>query len=125
MYKMKSKTKISTQLERKSNSNLIETILAGKKNDAWNSIAGILSSPRRNKICINLEEINKNSKAGETIVVPGKVLSQGEIDKKIKLVALSFSEKAKEKLLSAKCEMSDIAKEIKLNPSAKGIKILK
>jgi len=122
---MKSKTKISTQLERKSNSNLIETILAGKKNDAWNSIAGILSSPRRNKICINLEEINKNSKAGETIVVPGKVLSQGEIDKKIKLVALSFSEKAKEKLLSAKCEMSDIAKEIKLNPSAKGIKILK
>jgi large subunit ribosomal protein L18e len=122
---MKSKTKISNQLERKSNSILIETVLAGKKNDAWNPVAGILSGPRRNKICINLERINKDSKAGETIVVPGKVLSQGEIDKKIKIVALNFSEKAKEKLLSAKCELSDIVSEIKSNPSAKGIKIIK
>jgi large subunit ribosomal protein L18e len=122
---MKSKTKISKQLEKKSNSRLMETIIAGKKNEAWVGIAGILSGPRRNKICINLEEINKDSKAGETIVVPGKVLSQGEIDKKIKLVALGFSEKAKEKLLSAKCDVSYIIDEIKSNPSAKGIKVIK
>jgi large subunit ribosomal protein L18e len=122
---MKSKTKISNQLERKSNSKLIATVLAGKKNDAWNQIAGILSGPRRNKTCINLEEINKNSKTGETIVIPGKVLSQGEIDKKIKVVAFNFSDKAREKLLSAKCEVSDILNEIKSNPSAKGIKIIK
>jgi large subunit ribosomal protein L18e len=122
---MKSKTKISKQLERKSNSNLMETIIAGKKQEAWNEIAGILSSPRRNKICINLEQINKDAKAGEIVVVPGKVLSQGDIDKKIKVVAFSFSEKAREKLLSVKCEVSYILDEIKSNPSAKGIKILK
>lgn len=122
---MKSKTKISNQLERKSNSTLIKTVLAGKKNEAWVGVAGMLSGPRRNKTCINLEQISKNSKTGETIVIPGKVLSQGEIDKKVKVVALSFSEKAKEKLLSAKCEVSYILDEIKSNPSAKGIKILK
>lgn len=122
---MKSKTKISKQLERKSNSRLMETIIAGKKNEAWIGIAGILSGPRRNRICINLEEINKDSKAGETVAIPGKVLSGGEIDKKIKVVALSFSEKAKEKLLSAKCDVSYIIDEIKSNPSAKGIKIIK
>ena len=122
---MKSKTKISKQLERKSNSKLMETIIAGKKNDSWNQIAGLLSGPRRKRICINLEEINKNSKPGETVLIPGKVLSQGEIDKKIKVVALNFSEKAKEKLLSAKCEITDILNEIKSNPSAKGIKIIK
>jgi large subunit ribosomal protein L18e len=122
---MKSKTKISKQLERKSNSNLMETIIAGKKNDAWNQIAGFLSGPRRKRTCINLEEINKNSKAGETVLIPGKVLSQGEIDKKIKVVAFNFSEKAKEKLLSAKCEAISILDEIKSNPSAKGIKIIK
>jgi large subunit ribosomal protein L18e len=122
---MKSKTKISKQLERKSNSKLMETVIAGKKNEAWLGIAGILSGPRRNKVCINLEEINKDSKAGEVVVVPGKVLSQGEIDKKIKVVALNFSEKAKEKLLSAKCDISYIIDEIKSNPSAKGIKIIK
>ena len=122
---MKSKTKISKQLERKSNSKLMETVIAGKKQEAWIGVAGVLSGPRRNKICINLEEINKDSKAGETIVVPGKVLSGGEIDKKIKLVAVSFSEKAKEKLLSAKCDVSYIIDEIKSNPSGKGIKVIK
>lgn len=122
---MKSKTKISKQLERKSNSKLMETIIAGKKNDSWNQVAGLLSGPRRKRICINLEEISKNSKAGETVLIPGKVLSQGEINKKIKVVAFNFSEKAKEKLLSAKCEMISILDEIKLNPSAKGIKIIK
>jgi len=122
---MKSKTKISKQLEKKSNSILMETILAGKKNDSWNQVAGILSGPRRKRICLNLEEISKNSKNGEIVLIPGKVLSQGEIDKKIKVVALNFSEKAKEKLLSAKCEVEYIINEIKSNPSAKGIKIIK
>ena len=122
---MKSKTKISKQLERKSDSILIETIIEAKKNEAWLGIAAILTGPRRKRICINLEEISKNSKAGETIVIPGKVLSQGEIDKKIKVIALNFSEKAKEKLLSTKCDISYIIDEIKSNPSAKGIKIIK
>jgi large subunit ribosomal protein L18e len=122
---MKSKTKISKQLERKSNSILAETIIAAKKNEAWVGVAGILSGPRRKRICINLEQINKHSKAGEILVIPGKVLSQGEIDKKIKVVAFNFSEKAKEKLLTAKCETLDILEEIKSNPSAKGIKIIK
>jgi large subunit ribosomal protein L18e len=122
---MKSKTKISKQLERKSNSVLMETVIAGKKQEAWLGITGLLSGPRRKRTCINLEEISKNSKAGEIILVPGKVLSQGEIDKKVKVVALNFSEKAKEKLLSAKCEISLMLDEIKSNPSAKGIKIIK
>ena len=123
---MKSKTKISKQLERKSNSILADTIIVAKKqNGIWLEVASLLSSPRRKRICINLEEISKNSKTGENLVIPGKVLSQGEIDKKIKIIAFNFSEKAKEKLLSAKCEVISILDEIKSNPSGKGIKILK
>lgn len=68
---------------------------------------------------------NKQNKQGrKTIAVPGKVLSQGEIDKKIKLVALGFSEKAREKLLESKCEIKNILEEIKKNPNAKGVRIL-
>ena len=44
---MKSKTKISKQLKKKSNSVLAETILAGKKQEAWVQIVGMLSGPRR------------------------------------------------------------------------------
>ncbi|MGY4884288.1 MAG: 50S ribosomal protein L18e [Nanobdellota archaeon] len=122
---MKSKTKISKQLERKSNSVLMDTIIVGKKHESWLPVVAVLSGPRRNKVEINLEQINKEAKTGETLIIPGKVLSQGEIDKKIKVVAFGFSEKAKEKLLSSKCEVSSILEEIKSNPSGKGIRVIK
>ncbi|MEK6827343.1 MAG: 50S ribosomal protein L18e, partial [Nanoarchaeota archaeon] len=103
----------------------VKTIIEAKKKSKWLEIAGILSSPKINQIDINLNKINENAKEGETILVPGKVLSQGEIEKKIKVVAFSFSEKAKDKILKAKGEVSTISEEIKKNPEAKGIKILK
>lgn len=121
---MKTKSKIEKQLQRKRNSKLIETIIACKKNKAWLKVAEILSGPRKNRTNINLEELNKKVKEEKTIVVPGKVLSQGELDKKIKIVALGFSEKAEEKLKKSGTETLTILEEIKKNPEAKGVKIL-
>ena len=122
---MKTKSLIEKQVQRKNNSELVKTIIFAKKNKNWLNVAGILSNPRRKRMDINLEEIDKKTKEGEIIVVPGKVLSQGNVNKKIKIIALSFSEKAKEKLLKANCQISNIKDEIKKNPEAKGIKILK
>ena len=122
---MKSKTKIEKQANRKTSQELVETIRAAKKNKNWLEVAGIFSGPRKKRKNLNLEEIDKLSKEGEIIVVPGKVLSQGEINKKIKIVALGFSKKAEEKLLNSKCEAVYIKDEIKKDPEAKGIRILK
>ncbi|MBL7059088.1 50S ribosomal protein L18e [Candidatus Pacearchaeota archaeon] len=122
---MKSKTKIDQQLKKKNNPELVQTIIAAKKQKGWLEIAAILSGSRRNKIAFNLNEINKKAKDGETIVVPGKILSLGKIDKKIKLVAIDFSEKAKDNLAKDKIETLIILEEIKKNPSAKGVKIIK
>jgi len=122
---MKSKTKIEKQAERKKRPSLVETILLAKKNKAWQEVAGFLAAPRRNKVEINLEKIEEASKDGDIIVVPGKVLSQGDISKKIKIVAMSFSEKAREKLLKCKSEILTISEEIKKNPEAKGVQIIK
>ena len=121
---MKSKTLIEKQLRRKTNRELVETLILAKKNENWLKVAHILSKPRRKRNNLNLEELNKQGASGEKIIIPGKILSRGEIDKKIKVVAIGFSKKAKEKLLKAGCELSSILDEIKLNPSAKGIKIL-
>ena len=122
---VKTKTKIQKQLQRKRNPELVKTILAAKKQDKWVEIASILTGSKRKKVNKNINEIEKEFKASETIVIPGKVLSMGEPTKKMKIVALNFSEKAKEKLLNSKCQVSSILEEIKSNPSAKGIKILK
>lgn len=122
---IKSKTKINKQTKRKTNLELVETIRIAKKHKAWLKVAGLLSSSRRKRASINLDKINKESKAGDIIVVPGKVLSMGDVDKKIRIVALGFSEKAKEKLKKAGCDAISIFEEIKQNPEAKAVKVLK
>jgi len=123
---MKSKTKIEKQSQRKGNPILVETLRAAKKtgNKLWMNVAGILSGPRRNKIAVNLDEIEKATKEGDSVVIPGKVLSQGEISKKIAVIASNFSEKAREKLLKTKSHATMMLDEIKKNPEAKGLRIL-
>ena len=120
---IKSKTKIETQLRTKTNPELVEVIVLAKKNPAWIEVASLMTSPGSKTSEKNLSEIQKAE--GKTIVVPGKVLSQGEISKKIKISALGFSEKAEQKIKEAKIDYNYILEEIKLNPGALGIKILK
>jgi large subunit ribosomal protein L18e len=120
---MKSKNQIEIQLKRKDNPLLVETIILAKKNPAWIEVASILTKPRRKQKNINLSEISNTE--GKILVVPGKVLSQGEISKKVKIVALTFSDKAKEKLLKAGCEVVLLKDEIQKNKDAKGVVILK
>lgn len=122
---MKTKTQIETQLRKKTNPELVKTIIEAKKKENWLEVARILSSPRVKKLDVNLDKINREAKEGEIIVVPGKVLSEGEMSKKIKVVAFSFSEKAKEKIANAKGETLTIMEEIKKNPEAKNVRIFK
>jgi len=121
---MKSKTLISKQAKGKSNNILFKTILEAKRNEGWLEVSSILAGPRRNWKNVNLEEIEKKAE-GKKILVPGKVLSQGDLNKKVKVIALRFSEKAKEKLLNSKIDFCTIDEEIKSNPSGEGIQILK
>ena len=122
---MKSKNLIEKQLERKTNPELVKTIIEAKKKKNWLDVAAALSGPRAKRTNINLDKINEEAKEGEIVVVAGKVLSQGELDKKIKVVALSFSEMAKEKIEKAKGEALTILEEIKKNPEAKNVRFLK
>lgn len=115
---MKSKTKIETQTKKKLNPELVETIRLAKKTKAWLGVAGILASTRKNKVQINLDKIK------EDCVIPGKVLGQGEA-KKAKVVAFSFSERAKQNILKVGGNVVYIKDEIKQNPEMKGLKVLK
>jgi len=120
---MKSKTKIKKQANRKTNPDLIKIIkiLNKQKN---RELANLLSRPRRKRIEVNLDKLNKEAKDSEILIVPGKVLGMGEIEKKIKVIALSFSEEAKNKLKKAKCEVLYLSDEINKNKEIKG-KIVK
>src|SRR3989338_11022218 len=127
MEKMKKirKAKIEKKLRRKTNLDLVETIIAAKKNSKWLGIAQAISRPKRKQIKMNLDQINEQVKDGEKVVVPGKVLGEGELNKKISLVGFSFSQSAKEKLKKNKIETLELLNEIKKNPEAKNIKIIR
>ena len=121
---MKSKTKIKEQIKKKNNLEMIETIQFALKNPEWKGVANILSGPRRKQVGLNLNQIESQVKDKDIVVVPGKVLSQGEITKKVRIVALHFSGTAKEKLEKNNVQIDTIINEIKQNPKAKNVKIL-
>jgi large subunit ribosomal protein L18e len=118
-----SKTKIEKRLRKKANPELVETIIKLKKTNP--EMAKQLVMPVRKQRGVNLEKIDKETKQGENILILGKVLSSGHLSKKIKIVALSVSEKALEKLNQEKIEIVKINEEIKTNPELKNLRIIK
>ena len=122
---MISKTKIKKRLERKTNPKIVETISIASKNEGWIEIAKLLSGASRKYSSINLKDIDKKAREGDTIIVAGKVLGSGNIGKKIRICAIGFSDNARKKLRAEKSEIVTIAEEIKKNPKAAGIKIIR
>jgi len=122
---MISKTKISKRMKRKTHSEIVETVNAAKKNKEWNKIAQLISGSRRKYSSVNLKEIEKQTKEGDTVLILGKVLGSGNVKKKVRVCAINFSESAKEKLKENKGEIVTILEEINKNPKAEGIKVLR
>ena len=61
---------------------------------------------------------------GLYVIITGKVLGSGNLNKKIRICSMSFSESAKRKL-KGKSEMVSVSDEVKKNPKAEGVKILR
>jgi len=118
---MISKTQIEKRKNRKTNPELVETIELAKKNNLLD-LAKKLSGPTRLQKRINIDELDRLEE--NNMIVVGKILGQGEINKKISISALGFSEQALDKLKKAKCEIKTIKQEIKDNPKLKGVKII-
>jgi len=119
-----SKTKIKFNLKRKTNPEVSETLALALKNKNWLQIAKIISSSRRKYSKVNLLDIEKQTTTGDTVIVVGKVLGQGDVSKKIRVCALGFSKSALEKLKKTKSEVVSISEEIKKNSKAEGLKLI-
>ena len=119
---MISKTQIAKRIKRKTNPELVETIKFAKENNLLD-LAKKLSGPTRQQTKISLDRLNKVKE--DNIIIVGKVLGQGKIEKKIVIAALSFSEQAKEKLKKAGCDIKTISQIVKKNPKLEGVKIIR
>jgi len=119
-----SKTKIKFNSKRKTNPEVAETLSAALKNKGWLKIAKLIASPRRKYSEVNLSEINKLTTAGDTVIIVGKVLSSGDLTKKVRICSFNSSAKVVDKIKASKSELVSILDEIKKNPKGEGLKLI-
>lgn len=96
------------------------TLLKKSKQGAYIKAAEELERPSRQRAAVNLAKINRLAAAGDAVLVPGKVLSGGSVDKKITVAAFQWSEKAAEKTA-----IIPIRQLVEKNPKALKVRILK
>ena len=88
----------------------------------WEDVAEKLSRSTRSRVEVNVSEIGRNAKDGETVVVPGVVLSAGNISKKVNVAAWRFSGSAKEKIHDAGGKTLTIEQLRKENPKGTNVR---
>ncbi|MCL2686947.1 MAG: 50S ribosomal protein L18e [Methanobrevibacter sp.] len=114
----------------KTNPNLIELIKSLKDKSyneevaIWKDIAKRLERSARRQAEVNLSDINRVSKEEQIVIVPGKVLANGQLDHKVSIAALNFSKVAQEKVEKSGGECISISEIMEKNPKGNNIKIV-
>jgi large subunit ribosomal protein L18e len=103
---------------------LAELAPKARESRLWKRVIKDLMKPSRQRRCVNVYKIEKNAREGETIIVPGKVLSLGTLSKKIDVAALTFSEEAERKIKEANGKVMTIKELFDQNPEGKKVRIL-
>jgi large subunit ribosomal protein L18e len=120
-----SKTSLKVRLHRKREPRLAAAIYLSAKSPAWFKLSKMLSQATRKHSAVNLSVIDRQTSMGDTILVPGRVLGVGEITKKIRICSFGISAEALERLKKTRSEWIHVLDEIKKNPKAEGLKIIK
>ena len=115
---------------RATNPELIKLIRALRKKsresevEIWRYIADRLSRSKGRRVAVNVSRLNRYTKGGETVAVPGKVLGAGIVDHPINVAAFVFSDQARSKVLRAKGKCLSILDLMKRNPKGTNVKVI-
>jgi large subunit ribosomal protein L18e len=93
--------------------------------DIWRDIAQRLEKSNANRAEVNLSKLERYTTDGDFVVVAGKVLGAGSINKKVTVAAYHFSESAKKKIAEAGGKGITIMELVKMKPNGTGIKIMR
>jgi large subunit ribosomal protein L18e len=122
---------MSIKVERKTSVYLIDVINdlleRSRENQSifWRDIASRLNSSRNHYANVNLGKLDRFVSEGDTVVIPGNLLSSGILHKKIKISALKISEKARQKLAASGSEFIELRDLANENPKGTDLKIIK
>ncbi|MCS7136585.1 MAG: 50S ribosomal protein L18e [Nitrososphaerota archaeon] len=92
-----------------------------KESRFWRAILKEANRPKR---VVNVYKLNRYTKDGEVVFVPGKLLGFGNIDHPVTVSAFAFSKSAYEKVIKAGGNILSIEDFMKLYPKGRGVKII-
>lgn len=98
--------------------------LRKQKKGLWKDIADRLEKPSRQAVEVNLSSIARTVKDGEIALVPGKVLADGTLKKKVDVAAVGFSMGAVQKITAARGRCLSIKELVEENPEGKNVRIV-
>ncbi len=106
---------------------LIETLRrTSAKEDVnlWRCIAATLAGSTKKRPAVNISRINRYAKENEVVIIPGKVLASGDLDKAVHVAAYQYSAEARAKIENAKGKAFTLLELMEKNPKAKDVRIL-
>ena len=102
----------------------LKTTARNSGGDVWGDIAERLEKPRRTHAEVNLGRIERYAREDETVIVPGKVLGSGVLQKDITVAAVDFSGTA-EKKIDQVGEAVSLETAVEQNPEGSEVRIIR
>ncbi|WP_458187353.1 50S ribosomal protein L18e [Haladaptatus sp. NG-WS-4] len=93
--------------------------------DVWSDVATRLEKPRSTHAEVNLGRIERYAQEDETVVVPGKVLGSGVLQKNVTVAAVDFSSTAQTKIEQANGEPIKLEQAIEQNPNGSNVRVIR
>jgi large subunit ribosomal protein L18e len=90
----------------------------------WRDIAKRFEKSSQNWSEVNITHLSRNVKTNETIIIPGKLLGNGDIAFPVTVAAFSASEAARAKISTAGGKIITIRELMTQNPKGKGVRII-
>ncbi len=90
----------------------------------WRTLYERLQGPRRARVVVNVADLQRHFEKGHTMVVPGKVLSEGIVTDKLQVAAVSFSSKARTKIKAVGGKCFSLEQLAEKNPSGKNLRLI-
>ncbi|NHI90607.1 MAG: 50S ribosomal protein L18e [Candidatus Thorarchaeota archaeon] len=90
----------------------------------WKRVAELIARPARKRATVNVGKINRHTRAGDIIVVPGKVLGSGSLSHKVTVAALNASTSARTVIIGAGGSLISINELLTQIPKGKGVTII-
>lgn len=87
----------------------------------WKAVAIRLAGTASQRAQVNLTKISKYTNGGETVIIPGKVLGDGIMSKKVTVIGFKASETAIKKITAAGGSFIEIKDYIAKNPKDKPV----